>query len=221
MQFQFPHKLVATPEGIFLDGQPLHKCDLGKFSKQSLRHLLCAVEMHGELTDKDWKQTVPPRTILPRVHMDIHAAMANTGFISGLSLHKEFNRDQPRDCDGKWTCGDGATANSNIAFDWGVRHLVTKDDEANIKAFFGSFTMLTDAQINTVYEQVIQNISPVDAWKFRSVNTDSAPIILTSGQMEIVQKQINKLTPDMKRTVQQQFDTAVSKGKIVCPECKG
>jgi hypothetical protein len=119
MQFQSPHKLVATPEGIFLEGQPLHKCDLGKLPERTLNHLLCAVETHGELTDKDWKQTAPPRSIRPRVHMDIHLAMANAGIISGFSLHKEFNPDQPRDSNGRWTAA-GDTGKNGLERDRAV-----------------------------------------------------------------------------------------------------
>jgi cell wall-associated NlpC family hydrolase len=77
MQIQQRHKLVATPEGIFWDGMPLHKCDLGKFSERALRHIYHATAIYDGLTSEDWKQTVPPRTIEPRALMDTSVAMAN------------------------------------------------------------------------------------------------------------------------------------------------
>jgi hypothetical protein len=36
VQIQPRHKLIASPEGIFLDGQPLHKCDLGELPERTL-----------------------------------------------------------------------------------------------------------------------------------------------------------------------------------------
>jgi uncharacterized protein YllA (UPF0747 family) len=157
--------------------------------------------------------------------------LANPGTLN----KNNFNSDQSRCPDGRWGCGtdapvsgststsrsQGATADSDIALNWAARQLVTKDVEANTKAFFASFTTLTTAQINTVYDQVIRNISYDHAREFSSVDPNSVPIVLTPKQIEIVQDQINQLTPDLKRTVQQQFDTAVSNGKLVCHGCKG
>jgi hypothetical protein len=96
---------------FFWDGVPLHKCALNALPERTLRHLACALEIFAEMTPKDWEAVAPhgPNDILRRVHMDIHLAMGNAGFISEFPLHKEFDPDQPRNSNGRWTAvGDRA-----------------------------------------------------------------------------------------------------------------
>jgi hypothetical protein len=59
MLFQTHHKLIATPDGIFLDDVPLHKCALNTFSQRSLHHLLRANELSAEMKEEGLPQNWP------------------------------------------------------------------------------------------------------------------------------------------------------------------
>lgn len=104
MQFQLRHKLTATPQGIFLDGEPLNKSTVSALPARSLYHIARACELMLKMTDKDWEPPAPhgPNDIPKRAQVEMHLALANPG-----SFNKGYP-DQPRDCNGRWTCGDSA-----------------------------------------------------------------------------------------------------------------
>jgi hypothetical protein len=93
------HKLIATPEGIFLDDVPLHECELDTLPERTLRHLLCATELHATMTPKDWERPAPHGSNdTPQCAMlGIHLAFAN------VVLLNKYDPCQPRDSCGRWT----------------------------------------------------------------------------------------------------------------------
>jgi hypothetical protein len=101
VQIQLRHKLVAIPEGIFLDDQPLHKCALISLPERTLFHLYRATEIFAKMTDKDWEPPAPHgfNDIPLRAQMEMHLALAKPG-----SLNK-YNSNQPRCPNGEWGCG--------------------------------------------------------------------------------------------------------------------
>jgi hypothetical protein len=87
MQIKQRFNIIATPGGIYLDGEPLaESASLGGVTVNGMRHILCACEAIAKMTSEDWKIRVDPELVdklvrehrhLPAPMPEMHLAMAN------------------------------------------------------------------------------------------------------------------------------------------------
>jgi hypothetical protein len=102
MQSQQNFKLTATPQGILMDGVPLHKCDLSRFPRRALSHLRHALELSKTMTPEDWGPVRPHGFDDIPVRALFEADLA----LAGAELNKSgFNPDELRDALGRWVAG--------------------------------------------------------------------------------------------------------------------
>lgn len=110
---------------------------------------------------------------------------------------------------------------SQIALEWWQKPAVTNEMKNGIKSTLRGLTngTLPDAQINGIYNQLLDNIPLNDALKLAPLDPGQNPIVLTPDQQSIIQSQIGKLKPDDRQAVQDQYDGLVKGGGITCPMC--
>ncbi len=103
------------------------------------------------------------------------------------------------------------------------RMFISSDMAANAKSVLSNLTngAFSSSQIDEIYDEVIRHITFDQAGKFASINPSSRPIILTPEQLDIVQGELDNLTPDVRGQAQEQFKRAVQSGRVICPQCKG
>jgi hypothetical protein len=106
MRSQSLHKLVATPQGILLDGLPLTKHALAKLPPEAQGRIKRAGELFAKVKKEDWDNRTPhamnDMPVLAQAQMELALAMPQT-------LDKyNFNPDQPRDPNtARWVDVDG------------------------------------------------------------------------------------------------------------------
>jgi hypothetical protein len=102
MQPQWRHKLVATPRGILVDGEPPSQRFLSGLSLRSLTHFVRAYELMGKMTDKDWETIAPhgPDDVPLSAKIAMQLALSNPGLLG------KYDPSQPRDERGRWVAGN-------------------------------------------------------------------------------------------------------------------
>ena len=70
-------------------------------------------------------------------------------------------------------------------------------------------------QIDTIFDQVVKNISEEGANKFRAIDTGSSPIVLSQEQYRIVNEQLNALDPEFRESAVAAFKRALTEGRIL------
>jgi len=93
--------LIATPNGILINGLPLTKSVPQHLSSQSQRYVKRASELLKEVRPEDWDNHTPHTMdnvpILAKVNMLLALASPQT--------YEKYRSDQPRDYHGRWTDG--------------------------------------------------------------------------------------------------------------------
>lgn len=109
MRHQFASSLIATPEGIFLNGMPLHKSAVRQqLSSRAARYIDRAGELLKQVKPERWDSRTPH-------NMNDVPALAKAQMMLALAnpiLLDKYSPDQPRDWHGRWT-SDGADASTN------------------------------------------------------------------------------------------------------------
>jgi hypothetical protein len=114
MPFQQNLGFTAMPQGILMDGVPLHKCDLSRFPRRVLSHLRHALELSKTMTPEDWGPVKPHGFD----DIPVRALFETDLALAGAELNKSgFNPDELRDALGRWVAGvvDGIVPSASAA----------------------------------------------------------------------------------------------------------
>ncbi|HEU5046315.1 MAG TPA: hypothetical protein VFT64_00575 [Rickettsiales bacterium] len=109
MRHQFSSSLIATPEGILLDGMLLHKSAVRQqLSSRATRYIDRAEELLKQVAPEDWDDCTPhnPNDVPALAKAQMMLALANP------ILLDKYSSDQSRDWHGRWT-SDGTDASIN------------------------------------------------------------------------------------------------------------
>jgi hypothetical protein len=115
---------------------------------------------------------------------------------------------------------DQSQGQTKLALDWVERQFVGEKQENIAKNAMRKLTNddLNEAQINTMYDQIIRNIKREDAEKFTSINPNRQPVVLNREQHRIVTEQLNGLRGELGGAAIQAFQKAMDAGRISIAE---
>lgn len=77
----------------------------------------------------------------------------------------------------------------------------------------------TQDQLDRMADQIFRNIPAVDLPPLGSIDPSQRPLQLNSGQYDIIEKQLNQLSPDLRGPAIEHFDRALQNGQLKCTNC--